>query len=139
MPHFRSVKQVDTPKDASARVRPVEPVYARFGRELQRLRRQRKLSQAALAQLIDPSGERFSRSTVAMIEGGRQRVALHVFLELARALEVEPGELLRHETKQVPELAMHVRDLPAPEQEWVNRIFSSTVRKPRSKVHGTPA
>lgn len=118
-------------------MRPVEAVYARFGRELQSLRRQRKLSQAALAEKVDPSGERFRRSTVAMIETGRQRVALHTLLELAQALDVEPSALLPLEARSVPDIADRVRDLPAPEQDWVNRVFAATPRRARSRVHGS--
>lgn len=138
-PHFSSVNLLDMSRSDGARVRGVEPVYARFGRELKRLRRQRKLSQAALAHRVDPSGQRFGRSTVAMIESGRQRVALHTLLELADALGVKPTTLLPPDRKELPDIAERVRDLPAPEQAWVSAVFAPPARRTRSKISGTSA
>lgn len=49
------------------------------------------MTQEALAA---KTGGVLSRSAVANIENGRQRVAIHHLFLIARALEVEPAELL---------------------------------------------
>jgi transcriptional regulator with XRE-family HTH domain len=115
----------------------VESVYARFGRDLQRLRRQRKLSQSDLARLIDPSGERLSRSSIANIETGKQRVALHLFLEIAQALKVEPKELLPAQSVAITPIVERTRNLSPPEQEWLTRIVATpTKRRRKTNANG---
>jgi transcriptional regulator with XRE-family HTH domain len=115
----------------------VEPVYARYGHELQRLRRQRKLSQADLARLVDPTGERLSRSSIANIENGKQRVALHLFLELARVLKIDPRELLPILPEAMPPIVERVPNLTAPEQDWLTRVVAKPPRRRRVRTHGT--
>lgn len=68
-------------------------VYRLVGRAIaaERRRRTPPLSQQALA--LRTNGA-LSRSAIANIESGRQRVALHHLYELARALQVEPVKLL---------------------------------------------
>jgi transcriptional regulator with XRE-family HTH domain len=55
------------------------------------------MSQAALAQRIG-----FTRSSVANLEAGRQRIALHLFVRIARALSVDFVELLPTEAVMSP-------------------------------------
>lgn len=119
-------------------MRPVEPVYARLGHDLQRLRKQRNLSQADLARLVDPQGDRLSRSSIANIENGKQRVALHLFLEIAGVLKVDPKELLPIAATEVPTIVERAPNLSPPEQEWLTRIVARPPGRRRStKAHGT--
>jgi transcriptional regulator with XRE-family HTH domain len=118
-------------------IRAVEPVYTRFGHELQRLRRQRKLSQADLARLVDPRGDRLSRSSIANIESGKQRVALHLFLELARALKIEPRNLLPAQPEAISPIVERVPNLSPPEQDWLTRVVAKPARRRAAKAHGT--
>ncbi len=67
----------------------VEPEYRQLGEALRRLRRERDRSQQWVA---DECG--MSRSALANIEAGQQRVAFHQFLALARALRIDPADLL---------------------------------------------
>ena len=60
-----------------------------MGESLRRLRRERDLSQEFLA-----SAAGMSRSALANIEAGQQRVAVHQLLDLARVLRVDPASLL---------------------------------------------
>jgi transcriptional regulator with XRE-family HTH domain len=117
----------------------VEPVYARFGHDLRRLRRQRKLSQADLARLVNPTADRLSRSSIANIETGKQRVALHLFLELARALKVDPQDLLPNEPAEIPTIVERAANLTQPEQDWLTRIVADPPRRraAKPKAHGT--
>src|SRR4051812_41624405 len=115
-------------------IRRVEPVYSRFGHELQRLRRQKKLSQADLARLVDPTGDRLGRSSIANIESGKQRVALHLFLELAQALKVDPCDFLPAQPDPMPAFATRLPHLTPTEQEWLTRVVAKPKPKRRSKA-----
>ena len=68
-------------------------VYKLVGRAVaeERRRRNPSLSQHALATRTNGA---LSRSAIANIESGRQRVAVHHLYELAQALQVEPSKLI---------------------------------------------
>jgi transcriptional regulator with XRE-family HTH domain len=116
------------------KIRAVESVYVRFGHDLQRLRRQRKLSQGDLARLVDPSGDRLSRSSVANIENAKQRVALHLFLAFAKALKVDPKDLLPDQLAEVPNIVERAPNLTQPEQDWLTRIVADPPRRRAAKA-----
>jgi transcriptional regulator with XRE-family HTH domain len=118
-------------------MRSVETMYARLGAELRRRRRQKGLTQVELARRVDPESTRIGRSSIANIEGGKQRVALHLFLALAEALDVDPAELLPREPKEVPGVADRVRDLPQREQEWLMTVLTPKKRRPRRRAAAT--
>jgi transcriptional regulator with XRE-family HTH domain len=63
--------------------------YIAAGKRIRTVREARGLSQATLAQRIG-----FTRSSVANLEAGRQRITLHLFVLIARALGTEPDILL---------------------------------------------
>lgn len=67
----------------------VQKVYTTVGERIALARRQRGLTQEALANEID-----LTRASVTNIELGRQKLQLHTLLEIARVLEVEPVCLL---------------------------------------------
>src|SRR4051812_44934255 len=119
------------------KIRAVEPVYVRFGHDLQRLRRQRKLSQADLARLVDPTGERLSRSSIANIENGRQRVALHLLLDLALALKVDPRDLLPVKPAEATNIVGLAPNLSEREQDWLNRIVAKPRRRTAAQANGS--
>ena len=66
-----------------------EVIYRAFGRRLQKLRENKKLSQEELAVW---SG--LSRSSIANIERGRQRVLLHQIVLFAETLETDVNALV---------------------------------------------
>ncbi len=66
-----------------------------LGLNVQRLRRERRLSQEELSFL---SGR--SRAYISGVEAGRRNVTLETLEVIAEALEVEPSELIR---KSAPE------------------------------------
>ena len=61
----------------------VEPVYAEIGRRLARARERRGLSQEMLGASLSPP---LTRAAISNMEGGRQRIMLHVLLDAADAL-----------------------------------------------------
>jgi transcriptional regulator with XRE-family HTH domain len=69
-----------------------EPVYLEIGRRIERLREAKALSQSELARRLRKCG--LSRAAVSNIESGRQRLMLHVLLEIAEVLDVSPGAIL---------------------------------------------
>jgi transcriptional regulator with XRE-family HTH domain len=112
----------------------VEPIYMRFGRELRRVRRKRRVTQATLADRIG-----LGRTSIVNIERGQQRVPLHTFVKLADALQVEPAELLPREPEQISEIAAQVEALPAPERDWVMRVVSPAAAGQAKRRRGAKA
>ncbi len=70
----------------------IEPFYGAFGARLRKARHKRGLSVAAVGALLTP---RKTGASISNIELGRQRVPLHLAVELAAALGVDLGELVR--------------------------------------------
>ncbi|MHC1558192.1 helix-turn-helix domain-containing protein [Actinomycetospora sp. C-140] len=66
--------------------------YRRLGRRVRDARIEAGLSQAALADALQ-----LTRSSVANLEGGRQRIQAHTLVTLAKALAVDPQSLLPEE------------------------------------------
>jgi transcriptional regulator with XRE-family HTH domain len=67
----------------------IEAFYAAVGRNVRNVRIRHEVSQTQLANLIG-----FNRSSVANLEAGRQRIALHLFFLIAEALDARPEEIL---------------------------------------------
>lgn len=68
-----------------------ETVYTDIGRRIEFLRHDKQLSQSELGRrLLHP----LTRAAISNMEGGRQRVLVHVLLEIADALGVDPREIL---------------------------------------------
>lgn len=69
----------------------IESFYEALGQKIQKIRDERKMTQAQLGLLLDPPS---TRASIANIENGKQRVLAHTLPQLARALEVEITELV---------------------------------------------
>lgn len=100
----------------------VEPEYVALGEAVRALRRERGLSQQEIAEQCG-----MSRSAFANIESGHQRVAFHQFLAMARALGVEPRELLPASTRDDHPADEHMLSLGAPEH--VARAVARAVKE----------
>ena len=66
----------------------VDRFYATVGSRVRRARAGRGMSQSALARKIG-----FARSSVANLEAGRQRIALHLLVQIAWALDCQPADV----------------------------------------------
>lgn len=107
-----------------------EWVREQFGRTIRGARRERGLSQGALAALVE-----LNRTSITNIEAGRQGVSVEALLDLAEALQVAPGDLLPTRPSKSEEVlpGRLTRGLRDDEEAWVSQIVRSTARGPRSK------
>jgi transcriptional regulator with XRE-family HTH domain len=85
------------------------------------------MSQAVLARQIG-----FTRSSIANLEAGRQRIALHLFVQIAQALDIEPAELIPQITPSpedtvLQELTEHLADTPETTREFVRGAVAQLV------------
>lgn len=104
-------------------------IYKTFGLKLRDARKKAGLTQIDLAERVG-----LSRTSITNIEKGRQGVPLHMFLQLASAIGVQPGGLLP-ETKNSPIQDLVDRKILKQrliEEEgvgWAERIISSGMKK----------
>ena len=63
--------------------------YSNLGRRLKAVRKRANLTQAALAERVG-----LTRTSIANVETGRQRILTHTLCQIALSLGVEPSELL---------------------------------------------
>lgn len=89
----------------------MEYFYEELGRRIRDAREAAGLTQEDLAQRVA-----LSRASVANIERGNQRVALHQFVELAQALGVEPVRLLPHPEGRAAWIGRVVRQAGVPNE-----------------------
>ena len=93
--------------------------YTRLGSNIRSVRISAGLSQADVADRIG-----FTRASVSNLEAGRQKIALHLFVQIALALDVEPAKLLpdlsNHSKPGVlDDLHQHIVDVPESAQDFV--------------------
>jgi transcriptional regulator with XRE-family HTH domain len=74
------------------------------------------MTQEALAKKVS-----LTRTSIINIEKGRQQILLHNLVEIARALQVSPAELIPHEDN----IEVLLRDKPKKGRDW---IMSSAIR-----------
>jgi transcriptional regulator with XRE-family HTH domain len=112
----------------------VDEFYAVVGGRVRSLRTDAGMSQSMLAQHIG-----FTRSSVANLEAGRQKIALHLFVRIARALDREPATLLPDEsvttnTDVLRDLHEHLSDEPDTGQEFVRGAVAQLAADSDGKV-----
>lgn len=97
--------------------------YEAVGRRI-REARQGKITQEALASLVS-----LTRTSIVNIEQGRQQLLVHTLVDIARALQVQPAELippsLEIETNDLPTV---LKGQPKKAQDWIKATVTS-VRK----------
>lgn len=71
-------------------------IYAEVGRLIRQRRRQLELTQEQLASVVG-----LSRTSLANIENGRQKVLVHHLFAFASSLGMEPAELLPRATSRL--------------------------------------
>ncbi|MCB9352507.1 MAG: helix-turn-helix transcriptional regulator [Lewinellaceae bacterium] len=85
-------------------------LYKWIGKQIAKYRKEKKLSQTDLAELLQ-----LSRGSIANIERGRQQAPLHVIWTIAEQLDVTGDKLLpidnEHLTKDTSELITQVHQM----------------------------
>jgi transcriptional regulator with XRE-family HTH domain len=76
------------------RVASIEPIYKAIGMRIARLRESRDLTQEELGKKLELPPRGLTRAAISNIESGRQRLLVHTLFAIARALQVEPQDLL---------------------------------------------
>jgi transcriptional regulator with XRE-family HTH domain len=69
----------------------IEPFYEVLGSNIQEAREEQKMTQAQLGLRLNPPS---TRASIANIENGKQRVLVHTFVQLAKALAVDIQDLM---------------------------------------------
>jgi len=69
----------------------IEPFYEILGSKIQEAREEQNMTQARLGLSLNPPS---TRASIANIENGKQRVLVHTFVQLAKALAVDIQELM---------------------------------------------
>jgi DNA-binding XRE family transcriptional regulator len=69
----------------------IEPFYEVLGSKIQEVREERNMTQAQLGRSLTPQS---TRASIANIENGKQRVLLHTFVQLTKALDVDMKTLM---------------------------------------------
>lgn len=104
---------------------PPGSLYEAIGNNIRRIRLRRGITQEALAGLTS-----LSRASIANIEKGRQRLLVHTLWEIARALDVDPGELFPR-TAAEPVSSGRARvtgtlaDQPPAVRQWVEELVTT--------------
>ena len=105
----------------------IDQFYIAVGAKVRSARTAARLSQSMLARRIG-----FTRSSIANLEAGRQRVALHLFVSLAQALGIEPAELLPETPlpgafDTLQDLNAHLADTPETTQKFVQEAVAQLI------------
>jgi transcriptional regulator with XRE-family HTH domain len=110
----------------------VADFYEDFGRRLARIRRAAGLSQQTLGERVG-----LSRTSIVNVEKGRQRVPLHMLIEFAAALGVEPTSLLPTAVPVLDgeRLPAELRGMDENTKAWVLRQIGDST-KGREDLHG---
>lgn len=97
----------------------VEPLYAALGELVRSARVEAELTQEELGKGIDRT-----RTSVANIEAGRQRIPLHTLYAIARVVEKSPAELLPDPAALdvASGLPSQVGDQAPDVQQWIHVI-----------------
>lgn len=111
----------------------VDQFYVAIGKKIRWARNNAGMSQTTLARMIG-----FNRSSVANLEAGRQRIALHLFALIAEALNADPAALLPDVhllsvgTSTLENLNEHLVGTSEKTQDFVRETIAMAPSKPGS-------
>lgn len=101
-----------------------EDLYKAVGQRIRRIREERRLTQAELAELVS-----LTRASITNIEQGRQKLLLHTLYDIAAVLTVKPSDLLPEgrRSDEAEAFEQHLPgDLSNAEQEWIRTIVTGS-------------
>ena len=100
--------------------------YEEVGRRIRRVRKQRKLTQLGLGELVS-----LTRTSITNIEKGRQKFLAHTLADIAEVLKVEPASLLP-ESESETDLDHAVKNRSRTEKEWIKSSVLAAARKEKT-------
>lgn len=111
----------------------VDRFYVSVGDRIRDARSRARLTQAELAASLG-----LARSSIANIEGGRQRLPLHMFVFIAEKLGIDVSELLPDfaESHSVPDLSnvdKRLHDADESSRDFVESALAQLIAKPEPK------
>ncbi len=83
--------------------------YAAIGRRIADIRKNKMTQETLAAEL------KLTRTSVINIEKGRQQILLHTLIDIARALQISPTDLIPDEDN----IETLLRDKPKKGREWI--------------------
>src|SRR5437868_7198023 len=113
-------------KEVMARI---TALYVRFGELFRKHREAKPLTQEQVSKMVG-----LSRTSIANIEAGRQKILLHQLLDLAAAVEIHPSALIPEETAiSDPEIervlaTLRPRLKDPGEVEWIKKVVRPASR-----------
>jgi transcriptional regulator with XRE-family HTH domain len=116
--HFSQVASVQTPNPAPVS-RPT--FYKDLGRRIKAERVKKGFTQESVAAAVG-----LSRTSLTNIEGGRQRLLMHTFAEIADALGTEMRELLPKKARAAEEMGLKLDSLPIELKNFVAQTMNQT-------------
>jgi len=96
----------------------IDRFYAKVGARVREARQGARMTQAELASRLQ-----VTRSSVANLEAGRQRIPLHLFALISDALDTEPGKLLPHNPIFGPRPSVEIVDQHLADADESTREF----------------
>lgn len=100
---------------------PQGPFYRELGKKLSQLRREAKITQAALAQAVG-----LSRTSIVNIEKGRQPVAIDLAVRMATSLGKSLVDLIPEvdPTPTIRDIASELKKISPGARPWVERVIT---------------
>jgi transcriptional regulator with XRE-family HTH domain len=97
--------------------------YAAVGQKISQIRQGKEITQEALAAEIS-----VTRTSIVNIERGKQQILLHTLIRIAKALNVDPHELLPEQVPTEQSVLEVINTLvPDPKgRSWMERVVKST-------------
>jgi transcriptional regulator with XRE-family HTH domain len=116
----------------------ISQFYALVGDKVRSARLTADISQALLAKRVG-----LTRSSIANLEAGRQRIALHLLVLIAQALNAEVQEILTTlpesgEARAFPELQQHLADSPETAKDFVHGAVARLISGPGKRGDDGP-
>lgn len=97
-----------------------DALYREIGERIREVRQEAGLTQAKLADCVD-----LTRTSIANIELGRQKIQVHTLVAIAEALRLKPGSLLQRsdETKADPVDATVPDEFKGEDRQWIKAVL----------------
>ena|SRR3989344_4594868 len=101
-----------------AKIAAMEDLYITIGSNIRKARRKLEISQLELSRRM-----KLSRASIANIESGRQRLAIHQVYRLSKSLGIQIPDILPPSSEVPINPAVDLSGLDASERQYVQKII----------------